>query len=259
MENNYTDQLAVMKAMASLYQKKAAVMQALEGGMVKTGENTHFKYKYVTASRIKHAVSRLLVENRLSLQMSGLNTENAVSVVEKKEGSTKEVPILRIQFQITLCDLDTGATESSFWFGEAQATDDKAASKCATSALKYYLISNLMIADKDEDRRDTDRGSRAQRPQGDAHISNPVLPPTKEDRAPVASKPQPPAWWGVLGEYQPFMEKSDFTDMRDAMSAGVKTGSLNITSDTEARAYIERTHGLFIDLDAKRAAAKDAS
>jgi hypothetical protein len=150
-----SEALELMKANASLFRKKAAVMKALEGGLAKTGENTHFKYKYVTASRIKHEVSRLLAENGLSLQMSGLNTE------ESSSGK-----ILRIQFQITLCDLDTGATESSFWFGEASAGDDKAASKCATSALKYYLISNLLIADKEEDKRDTDnQKSRHPAPQ----------------------------------------------------------------------------------------------
>ena len=137
--------------------------------MAKTGTNEHFNYKFVTASDIKRVVSHLFAQHGLSLQMSGIGTENVVVMVETKDYQTKavrmkEVPILRVQFSIRLCDVDTGAVEESFWFGEAGATDDKAASKAATSALKYFLISNLMIADKDEDKRDTDRDAKKRRP-----------------------------------------------------------------------------------------------
>ena len=129
------------QALASLFKQKAAVMQALEGGMAKTGTNEHFNYKFVTASDIKRVVSHLFAQHGLSLQMSGIGTENVVVMVESKDYQTKavrmkEVPILRVQFSIRLCDVDTGAVEESFWFGEAGATDDKAASKAATSALK---------------------------------------------------------------------------------------------------------------------------
>src|SRR5690606_14077268 len=118
--------------------------------------NEHFRYEFMTGSTIKHTVARLFAEHGLSLQMSGMQTESTISTVEFKGGASKQVPILRVQFAISLCDVDTGAREESFWFGEAGATDDKAASKAATSALKYFLISNLLIADKEEDERDTD-------------------------------------------------------------------------------------------------------
>lgn len=244
------------QAMASLFRKKSAVMDALGGGMEKKGKNEHFDYKFVTASDIKRTVSALFKTHGLSLQMSGVQTDNVVTMVEVKDYQTKgtrmkEVPILRIQFSICLCDIDTGAVEQSFWFGEAAATDDKAASKAATSALKYYLISNLMIADKDEDERDT--GNQRQRNPRVAEEA-PVPPP-----APTPAKPQPPAWWSVLSEYKPFMADQDFADMRNGLSEGVKRGTLNIANDAEARTHIERTHGLFIDMDAKRAAAKEAS
>lgn len=183
--------IEVMKAMASLFRKKAAVMKALEGGIAKSGSNTHFNYKFMTASEIKHIVGGLFADNGLSLQMSGVATENAISKVERKEGPAKEVPILRIQFAISLCDMDTGAVEQSFWFGEAQATDDKAASKCATSALKYFLISNLMIADKEEDKRDTDRGPRRQQP---AQTQQAAPAPASSNGA-SNSVPQ---WWSAL-------------------------------------------------------------
>lgn len=261
-----TPELEMMKAMASLFKKKAAVMSALGGGMEKKGNNEHFNYKFVTASDIKRTVSALFMSHGLSLQMSGVQTDNLVMMVEVKDYQTKstrmkEVPILRIQFSISLCDVDTGAVEQSFWFGEAGATDDKAASKAATSALKYYLISNLLIADKDEDKHDTDRDrQRKQRPTDTPPPPAPVNTTAASPTAPVASsKPQPPAWWPVLSEYKPFMEASDFDAMRDALSEGVKKGTLNISSDTEARTHIERTHGLFIDTDAMRAAAKEAS
>ncbi len=183
--------LSEMQAMASLFKKKAAVVQALEGGIVKSGENTHFNYKFMTASAIKAIVGQLFAVNGIVLQMSGIATENAVSIIEIKGGGTKQVPILRIQFQITLCDIETGAVEQSFWFGEAGATDDKAASKCATSALKYYLISNLMIADKEEDKRDTDRSKRPAQRQTEA----PAPIPPKPAQTPNSDVPE---WYRPL-------------------------------------------------------------
>jgi hypothetical protein len=170
------EQLEMMKAMASLFRKKAAVMQALEGGIAKSGKNTHFDYKFMTASEIKHTVGRLFAQHGLSLSMSGIATETSVTKITLKSGD-KDVPILRIQFQISLCDMDTGAVESSFWFGEAGAGDDKAASKAATSALKYFLISNLLIADKEEDKRDTDNQQR-RRPVENERAPAPTSTPT---------------------------------------------------------------------------------
>lgn len=171
-----SEQLEMMKAMASLYRKKAAVMKALEGGIVKEGKNDHFKYKFMTASTIKHTVGQLFADHGIALKMSGIATENIVAAVEVKDYQTKEVrlkevPRLRIQFSICLCDTETGAVDEAFWFGEADATDDKAASKAATSALKYFLISNFMIGDKDEDERDTDASKPRPRKQEPSNIT----------------------------------------------------------------------------------------
>lgn len=249
--------LDMMKAMASLFRKKAAVMAALAGGMVKKGENKHFDYKFMTASDIKQTVSRLFAEHGLSLQMSGVSTQDVITQVEVKDYQTKstrvkEVSILRIQFSISLCDVDTGAVQESFWFGEAAGTDDKAASKAATSALKYFLISNLLIADRDEDKRDTDAEQpRKKRPQ--EHVPAPIDLPTA-----APTKAAPPTWWGVLGEYKPFMPDQDFMDMREAMSSQAKQGLLILSNDNMTRAHIEKVYGLFIDTDALRAARKEA-
>jgi hypothetical protein len=168
--------LEEMQAFASLFKKKAAVMAALEGGMAKDGTNEHFKYKFMSASSIKHAVGHLFAIHGIALKMGGIATENAVSSVTNSKGETKNVPILRIQFSISLCDVDTGAVDESFWFGEAGATDDKAASKAATSALKYFLISNLMIGDKEEDARDTDNQKRPVKKSESAPSQSPISP-----------------------------------------------------------------------------------
>ncbi len=252
--------LEEMQAMASLFRKKAAVMQALEGGMAKRGENTHFNYKFTTASDIKHTVGQLFAAHGLSLQMSGVATENAVSVIEKtdfktKEVSTKQVPILRIQFAISLCDIDTGAVEQSFWFGEAGATDDKAASKCATSALKYYLISNLMIADKDEDRRDTDRSKRPVQRQNNA----PAPIPSQPAQTPVNGVPDSNTGTilaTVLPEYQAYMTPDHFDAMTKSLRNAYKRGDLILGTEMTARGHIEKTYGTTINLKALNAAAR---
>lgn len=235
------DNIEIMRALASLYRKKAQVMKALEGGMAKTGSNDHFNYKFVTASNIKQTVGALFSEHGISLQMSGVGTENSVSEIELKNGNIKRVPILRIQFAIALCDVDTGAREESFWFGEAEARDDKAASKAATSALKYFLISNLMIADKEEDKRDTDRGPSKR--QSESQETNPSPNVGKI----IAS---------VLPEYQAFMTAEKFEAMKADLRATL--GNLMFVSDAGARAHIEKIYRNSINLDALRAARKDA-
>lgn len=239
--------LELMKAMSSLYRKKAAVMKALEGGMAKTGSNDHFNYKFVTASNIKQTVGALLADHGLSLQMSGVGTESSTTEIELKNGAIKRVPILRIQFAISLCDVDTGAIEQSFWFGEAEARDDKAASKAATSALKYYLISNLMIADKTEDKRDTDRGPNKRQSQETKQDT----PPQKGATGQVLAK--------VLPEYKPFMTDENFGKMRTDLRNRYENNALVLAHETVARAHIDKTYGGMIDLDNLRAARKDTN
>jgi hypothetical protein len=225
-----TNELEMMKAMASLFKKKAAVMNALEGGMSKKGTNTHFNYKFVTASDIKQTVGRLFAEHGLSLQMSGVGTQDAISRVEKKDGSYKEVPILRVQFSISVCDVDTGAVEQSFWFGEAGATDDKAASKAATSALKYFLISNLLIADKDEDKHDTDRDRRKTRPEQAAPQTH---APASSNGSSSANEPN---WWLALKVYlkQEYGNSIELIESQlNAARRVLKDGRVDVSSTLE--------------------------
>jgi hypothetical protein len=75
-----------------------------------------------------------------------------------------------------------------------------------------------------------------------------------------SSKPAaPPIWWPVLKEYMPFMREDDFGFMRNELSEHAKTGSLHLPDAARARTYIEKNYELLIDMDAKRAAAKEAS
>jgi hypothetical protein len=142
-----------MQAMASLFRKKVKVIKALAGGLEKGGKNDFHKYKYITASDVKHAVGDAIADAGLSMQMSAIESRHIN--VPTKNG---DALILQVQFQITLCDIDTGAIETSLWLGEAGLTgqDDKAANKAATAALKYYFLSNFLIGDKEEDERDAD-------------------------------------------------------------------------------------------------------
>jgi hypothetical protein len=83
--------------------------------------------------------------------------------------------------------------------------------------------------------------------------------PAPSKSEPVAIAPKPPVWWPVLKEYKPFMSDTDFSMMRDALSDGVKQGTITFGDEHGARGHIERAYGLFIDLDTKRAADKEAS
>jgi hypothetical protein len=180
-----TSEINPMQAMASLYRKKVSVLKALSGGLEKGGTNTFHKYQYVEASDVKHAVGLALIDAGLSLQMSVIESRH-ISV----PGKNGDALILQVQFQISLCDIDTGAIETSLWLGEAGLTgqDDKAANKAATAALKYYLLSNFLIGDKEEDERDADKDAEK---GTDRKASNSNKP--RPAQSPTPSAPTKPA------------------------------------------------------------------
>ena len=85
----------------------------------------------------------------------------------------------------------------------------------------------------------------------------PAKPATQKSVQADNPAPTPPVWWAVLAEYKPFMNPDDFATMRTQLSEGVKSISLNISDNAEARVHIEKSYGLLIDLDTLRAAAKE--
>lgn len=72
------------------------------------------------------------------------------------------------------------------------------------------------------------------------------------------AKPQAPVWWPVLAEYKSFMNTEAFDEMVSLLSKPVKEGVLFCDNDVIARGHIEQTYGRYIDMDALRAARKEA-
>lgn len=177
-----TDTLTDMQALASLYRKKAAVIAALNGGLSKDGRNDFHKYDYVRASDVKQAVGLALSQHGLALHISAVDSRR--DTVSDKGDFRVEV-----QYQISLCDTETGAAEMSLWYGESigKGADDKGFNKASTSALKYFLLATFLIGDKDEDEHDADK---------DGHLKAPSSAPQKQPQkaAPTSSKTvTPPA------------------------------------------------------------------
>lgn len=120
---------------ASLFAKKARVMQQLSR-LPKSGTNTHFKYAFATDSDVLDAIRSKMAEEQLSL---------AVSMLEV----FRQGDITTAKFEMTLCDGETGETDTVCWFAEAQDKGDKGINKCSTAAVKYYLLKNFLLSTGD--------------------------------------------------------------------------------------------------------------
>jgi hypothetical protein len=174
--------LTDMQAMAALYRKKTAVTALLAGGVPKDG--THPKFKFIDASDAKKAIGQAMAEVGLSLHMSAAEHKR----IPLPANNGKEADLLNVWFYMTLCDAETGATETTMWLGEANlyGHDDRGFAKASTSAEKSFLLATFMVGDKDDDKP-------AQRSQQSRQSSErPQTPPALQDK-PQAATPTPPA------------------------------------------------------------------
>lgn len=138
-----------------LFSKMAAVMGALSA-IPKMGTNTFHNYKYVTASDVADAIRE---------QMAAQNLAFFAETVGVTEQGGRYV----IEYLYTFACGDTGAIHSCRWFGEAIAVsqkgvpDDKAMTKAATTAQKYFLLKTFIVSTSDDP--DLDHDSKPARAQ----------------------------------------------------------------------------------------------
>ena len=102
----------------------------------KRGHNAHFKYDYATAEDVKHAA-------RLALAKHGVSIFPIMADVKGANQS------LRIEFDFVVSCVDGYIVIP--WTYDAQGKDDKVISKCATGALKTFLIMLLQIPTGEHD------------------------------------------------------------------------------------------------------------
>lgn len=152
METDGTGALAIIPNNATLFGKMAQVMK-LVSRVPKNGFNTFHKYKYAMADDVADCIRDAMGESNLALfvEMGEPNQETI-------EGDNNKMMIrTTIRFIFTFACGDTGATMSKTWVGQVDDNSDKAISKCATAAEKYFLMKTFIVSAGDEPDADSDK------------------------------------------------------------------------------------------------------
>lgn len=142
--------------MAALFGKMAKVM-GLVSRIPKNGYNDHHKYKYASADDVADTIRDAMAESKLALFVD--MGEPVQETFEYTDGYGKQKSTVRttIRFAFTFACGDTGATRTSAWTGQVDDNSDKAVSKCATVAEKYFLMKTFVVSAGDEPDADADK------------------------------------------------------------------------------------------------------
>lgn len=127
----------------AIFAKIAKIMGKMER-IDKSATNDYHKYKYASADAVFDACRKLMAEEKLVIipHMDAVRQSNANT---------------NIDFTFTLGCAETGATLDVQWEGEATDKGDKGINKCATTALKYFLM-KLFVIDTGNPDNDADSG-----------------------------------------------------------------------------------------------------
>lgn len=153
---------------AALFQKLAIIMGQVTR-LKKTGRNNAQNYAFATDADVLDTLRPMLAEQHIAF---------FASMVECKFGSAgntssgKPQTHVKATFEFILCCGDTGVTYTSRWTGEAIDSGDKAVSKAATSALKYWLLKTFMMSTGDtQDDPDVESPERDRRSKQNQKIA----------------------------------------------------------------------------------------
>ena len=146
------------KDQAGLFKKMSGVMGRLDR-IEKRGHNTYFNYDFVTSDDVLDAVRKAMVAEGLAFYVNMVKVE----VVESADKNGKPKAKHIADFEFNIADGESGEVLTCIWKGEAIDTEDKALSKCATSAEKYFLLKTFVIGTGDEPDPDEsdDQGKKA--------------------------------------------------------------------------------------------------
>lgn len=191
--------MTAVESKATLYMKLARVMGEMSR-MKKSGKNTHFDYKFVTADDVANKVRQLLAAQNVAFFAAIVGRELvgiSRTYTDKKTGEIQTSTLNRwvVNFEFTFACGDTGATETKPWSSEADSADDKGINKCATAAEKYFLLKTFIVSTGDEPDADADGASRRanaqqrQQPTPTQPTSASVSKTGTPDAAPKVSAP----------------------------------------------------------------------
>jgi hypothetical protein len=112
----------------------------------KTGFNSFFKYKFVTAEDVKDLIRPLLAKHGLAIipQMGTVSREVRVSANGKAKG------YIYLKMAYTVSCSDTGEKMVIPWESESQDDEDKGINKALTASLKNFLLNLFQVSTGDE-------------------------------------------------------------------------------------------------------------
>lgn len=105
--------------------------------VAKNGRNEFHKYDYVTEADVLEAVRENLVKNNVFIFSSVVSTQ-------------KEADMTTVLMNHTIVDGDSGESMEVRSLGQGQDKGDKGSNKAITSAIKYFLMKNLLIPTGDD-------------------------------------------------------------------------------------------------------------
>ena len=152
MSNNGTATL-VQRTLAG----KLAAIMGEASNINKRGWNPHHKYAYVLSTDVYEATRELMARHGVILVQRALLDNIERTDKQTKSGTTTHV---RMAWEFTWMDADTGEAIQVPWVSEAEDSQDKGTNKAATAARKYFLISQLQLPVEQPD-ADADAGSNA--------------------------------------------------------------------------------------------------
>lgn len=150
--------------------EKVFRFQAMLKGFAKDSTNSHFKYKFTSATTVIEAIRPILQELRI---IAIPNTRVAFS----------DGKIVVSETNLQLLDIDDGS--SIYFSGIGEGSDNKQAMKANTSSLKYALMSAFfapMIDDPEADSKEDTQGTAAQAVPPSVRTNRPA--PQKAPTAP---------------------------------------------------------------------------
>lgn len=147
------------KPTINLHTKLAEVMRAVES-IPKNGYNSAQSYKFTRAADLAAKVRVEFASRNITMLPTRVQLVSSLASPSGKQN------VATIRATYTLTDGDSGESIEIESFGQGADSGDKATNKALTSALKYALLTALMVPQDDDPEADlaTDRAAKSEQP-----------------------------------------------------------------------------------------------